>query len=354
MDKNKRKRSNFTYAVNYRQQQQNKRRRPYILETGIKGFFCTCNGKEKECIRESYNILNYYADQLIGPEESRDGTSENNKESKDDIEEELTKEVTNLKEKNSAGQRRFQAVETGANGCVFIKTTIEDPVQLANSIFEDVEKTKQQKGRFLLRLVPIEVTCKAYIEDIRKTADQLFDKHFRCDPTTFSVIFNKRNNNSVLRDEVIESLARIVTDKNVQHKADLKHPKLAIIVEIVKGICCMSVLTDYEKFKKYNIYELANPSHNQSSSTSQANLDVKVNKDDNGSGGDNNVTSNTRIVFKDDDDEEEKSEDSKCDNKSVVTTDDHEVKDENNKETKDETADEEKKCVSESTEEVKD
>lgn len=67
MDKINRKRSNFTYN-NYRQQQ-NKRRRQYVLETGVKGFFCTCNGKEKECIRESYNILNYYADQLIGPEE---------------------------------------------------------------------------------------------------------------------------------------------------------------------------------------------------------------------------------------------------------------------------------------------
>ena len=88
---------------------------------------------------------------------------------------------------------------------------------------------------------------------------------------------SKRINNSVLREEVIESLAHIVTDKNAAHKADLKHPKLAIIVEVVKGICCMSVLPDYERFKKYNIFELASPSRSQSNSEISA--EVKESKD---------------------------------------------------------------------------
>lgn len=36
----------------------------------MKGFICTCNGNEKQCIREAYNILNEFADQLYGEETS--------------------------------------------------------------------------------------------------------------------------------------------------------------------------------------------------------------------------------------------------------------------------------------------
>lgn len=45
-----------------------KKNRDLFVKPGIKGFVCTCNGNEKQCIRESYNILNEYADQLYGEE----------------------------------------------------------------------------------------------------------------------------------------------------------------------------------------------------------------------------------------------------------------------------------------------
>ena len=38
------------------------------LDVGMKGFLITCNTHEKEAVRESYNILNEYADKLYGPE----------------------------------------------------------------------------------------------------------------------------------------------------------------------------------------------------------------------------------------------------------------------------------------------
>ena len=40
------------------------------LDIGMKGFLITCNTHEKEAVRESYNILNEYADKLYGPEVS--------------------------------------------------------------------------------------------------------------------------------------------------------------------------------------------------------------------------------------------------------------------------------------------
>ena len=36
------------------------------LEPGMKGFLITCNNREKEAVREAYNILNEYADVICG------------------------------------------------------------------------------------------------------------------------------------------------------------------------------------------------------------------------------------------------------------------------------------------------
>lgn len=46
---------------------QNKRKNVNKIEPGMTGFLCTCNSKlkEKDCMRESYNLLNEFADKLF-------------------------------------------------------------------------------------------------------------------------------------------------------------------------------------------------------------------------------------------------------------------------------------------------
>ena len=41
------------------------------LDAGMRGFLVTCNKREKEAVREMYNLLNEYADQMYGREEVR-------------------------------------------------------------------------------------------------------------------------------------------------------------------------------------------------------------------------------------------------------------------------------------------
>ena len=42
--------------------------RLHALEPGMRGFLITCNNREREAVREAYNLLNEYADQLYGQE----------------------------------------------------------------------------------------------------------------------------------------------------------------------------------------------------------------------------------------------------------------------------------------------
>ena len=39
------------------------------LDIDMSGFLITCNNREREAVREAYNLLNEYADRLFGPEQ---------------------------------------------------------------------------------------------------------------------------------------------------------------------------------------------------------------------------------------------------------------------------------------------
>lgn len=74
---------------------------------------------------------------------------------------------------------------------------------------------------------------------------------------------SRRNNNSIKRDEIIEDLAEIILKKNPGNKADLKNPEIAVVVEVVRGICLFSIAPNYYKFKKYNLLEICNSTKNK-------------------------------------------------------------------------------------------
>lgn len=122
-----------------------KKRRDLCLQSGLKGFICTTNGQEKQCIRESYNILNEYADKIYGEENkvcisilSNHVSFSNNTTcllqvepkaessgEKKDIMDEFKSEIESMQAENSkSGDRRFQAINTGIFNCIFIKTSV--------------------------------------------------------------------------------------------------------------------------------------------------------------------------------------------------------------------------------------
>lgn len=227
------------------------------MEPGQIGFLATCNFREKDAIREAYNILNSYADELYGaidePEKTPGEAAD-----EDDICDALDKAIGTAKEQKKLKAFRFQAIDSGAANCIFIKTTLPNPVELGVKVVRDLAKTKEQKTRHLLRLVPIEAICKANLKDILSAAGTLFDKYFLKEGKTFSIIYNKRYNNNISRDEIIKELAELVALKNCNNKVNLKTPELSVIVEIIKGLCCLSVVEEYIQLKKYNLIEIVN------------------------------------------------------------------------------------------------
>lgn len=232
-------------------------------------------------MKEVYNLLNEYAEKLypasegqetVSSADAHEEKSDTESEDETDIADVLKRELESLKNdsQKSLRHKRFQVVETGASNCIFIKTNLPSPIELTTAIIKDLITTRVQKTRHVLRLLPIMATCKANLPDIMECAGKLFDKYFLKKPSTFAVIFNKRFNSSVSRDMIIKELAELVVIKNGDNKADLKNPELCIIVEIIKGICLLSIVDNYFTYKKYNLNELSKEESSNDSEGTQA------------------------------------------------------------------------------------
>ena len=81
-----------------------------------------------------------------------------------DIEDEIEQEKAALHAiaNKDESERRFQVIESGIQNVLFIRTTVQDPVDLVSEILKEISKTQVQRTRHLIRLIPVQKTCKAF------------------------------------------------------------------------------------------------------------------------------------------------------------------------------------------------
>lgn len=170
----------------------------------------------------------------------------------------LEAEIKELGDKEKA---RFAALDSGCNGVVFIRMHKEcgppTPSELVEYLMNKAASTKQQMSRFILRLLPVELTCYASPEEITKVAEPLIKQHF---PTTeyhppikFAVLYEARANAGVDRLTIIDTVAKLVPQP---HKVDLSNPDKTIVVQITKTICMIGIVHKFKQLSKYNLQQL--------------------------------------------------------------------------------------------------
>jgi tRNA acetyltransferase TAN1 len=264
MEGRKRKdRSHYKYAAKKAKMSK------YQMVPGIKGFLLFCNQYEKETIREGYRILNQFADNIYGKEEETETKEEakdkeqEEEEDDDDVDAALEREKQQLDKvvAKKVEERRFQVVGSGIQNVLFIRTNVPSPVDLAVAVMKEVEATGTQISRYLLRLVPVESTCKAFDETVREAAKGIVGKWFAGKGAiTYCIQFKARLNSSFGREDAFKEIGRAVREANPEAKVEFKKPDLVVIVEVMKSHCCLAVVPDYFTYKKYNIAEVANAS----------------------------------------------------------------------------------------------
>ncbi|KAJ3260457.1 hypothetical protein HK103_000599 [Boothiomyces macroporosus] len=159
------------------------------------------------------------------------------------------------KPQRSDTSRSF-TLPTGTKG--FLTNDTIEPVSFALKILNELIESKIKNTRYTSRIIPISDTCFALMKDIKEMASKRIHEFFDgLEPSTFVIVPKIRNNTSLknARDELIQMVAEIVPTK---HKVDINGAKYSIMLEIMNNVCGISIVTDYNRLKKFNLEQFEN------------------------------------------------------------------------------------------------
>jgi tRNA acetyltransferase TAN1 len=210
----------------------------------LNGFLIfTDKNREKNSIRDAYNILNDYLDEIYP---NLNNSSENKN---------LEDEIKNLKRK-----KFFFNFETHCKGIIFIKINKEfknkiNPLEICYKLFNDLLLNKNLISKNIHKLIPIEICCKAKFEIFKEKIKFLINKYFNNknnkNKIKWKIEFRSRNNNSIIKNDYLNYTINLI-EKDF-YEVDYKNPEKVVFIEITNNLCCLSVLEKYFEFKCFNI-----------------------------------------------------------------------------------------------------
>ena len=252
------------------------------LTVGMTGFVVShAKDRAQSCTRETFQLLNHYADLFHGEYRSKDSLDSKTSQKKtvsleaesdiDDMDLALTREVEALQKSVNSTETnsyRFYKVQCKCNHMLFFKVNDLKPSIFLHKMLNKLvgEKNDIFATPHILRMHPADITCKAHMNDIEKIAesyickaldelwDELDDKEGL--RKQFSIVFRQRNNNHISTQDVRSVLTEAVRNSSAGWNFDCRTTKFVVIVEILQVVCTMGVAFNYSHFKKLNIYEL--------------------------------------------------------------------------------------------------
>ncbi|XP_027178226.1 THUMP domain-containing protein 1 homolog [Coffea eugenioides] len=165
-----------------------------------------------------------------------------------------------LAELGDKSKRRFSNLDSGCNGVVFVQMRKRDddpnPKDIVQYMMTSLASTRKHMSRFMLRVLPIELSCYASEEEIVRAIKPFIAKYFPVEaqnPHKFAVLYEARANTGIERAKIIDAVAKSVPSP---HKVDLSHPDIHIVVQIVKTVCLIGLVEKYKELAKFNVRQL--------------------------------------------------------------------------------------------------
>jgi len=133
------------------------------------------------------------------------------------------------------------------------------PRLLANQKAEFQTIHASPTSRLLCRVLPIDHTCRPFIDDFRKLAETVLPQHIgpEAKPTVWALEFRARNTNTLKKEAALEVIDALVAKD--RHRVNLGDPEKCILVEVNPLFCGLSVLSRWAELKKYNLHALTTP-----------------------------------------------------------------------------------------------
>ncbi|KAF9208558.1 THUMP domain-containing protein 1 [Haplosporangium sp. Z 27] len=226
----------------------------FPIDPKMKGVMVTCaRGKETQAGQEACDLLSEYAEKLYG---TGSGAEESESDEDESIEDAIAREVAQAKK--TKGGKKFLPLLTGTDCVIFIRAMDIQPSSLCHHLLTDLQKSGSKRTRYCQRFIPVEETSYANMDDIAAMTTRVLKPYFHAEnqqPTTFRVIPKVRHNDKINREALVKMLAS-AAGNNQRHSVDLTDPNYVILAEVIKSICFLSVVKDYDSLKKYNIQSI--------------------------------------------------------------------------------------------------
>ena len=132
-------------------------------------------------------------------------------------------------------------------------------------ILDDAKQGKLRcQSRSLNRMMPILASCRAELDKIGDCVLKAIDVYLSTDnvslPTEISYksMVKVRNNTGkeLSQKTIIGIIGQTISGHYPQWRVNLTDPYLYISVDVVKTVCCVSVIHGYTEYKKFNLHEL--------------------------------------------------------------------------------------------------
>jgi len=238
----------------YKHNNYNKKSKKGVLEERVSGFVVTCNLNEYQCLRESYNLLNEFADKLYGSDDQINSGVGDGQVDDTDVEKAIQNEINSMTTK----EKRFQQMITNCRNVLFIKCNDSrvDPIAMASEILKEIQTNGKQLTRHLLRLIPIVVTFKTNCHNFDEIIESEVQKQTK-ESISFVIQCKVRNNSDIKRTETIDKVVNVVKKVRPDWRVDFTDPKITIQLDVLHKIYCLSFLNDYNTYCKYNLIEFS-------------------------------------------------------------------------------------------------
>ena len=247
--------------------------KPFDLVPGQRGILASCfKQRERQTERELLDIFTHYhgLQGELGSEAPETPLS-------------FEEELVQLRKRPKSAP--IQSISMGDIPClVFITLPPPSPYPLTERLWKDTLAGKKPT-RYCQRCLPIELTCYANMQDLSKTVEVLLGAHsdligpkgpFTVElsaPTVgFAVEYQSRYHSTLTKDLATEMIAStilarpaILTDPAIPPSppdapsygrfcVDLSKPKLTILVQVLKNIVGLALVTDYASaYRKGNL-----------------------------------------------------------------------------------------------------
>ncbi|WWC63420.1 uncharacterized protein I303_106022 [Kwoniella dejecticola CBS 10117] len=219
----------------------------------------TIMNKERSAEAELINYLERIADELYP--ETIEGGEDVEDEGVDelDFEAQLKKDLESMDQESKS--KRFQLCSHDMICVIYINVLPPlSPYKLVRHIMEQAESSARTQLKWCKRIIPIDGTTKATVKQLSELAATIVKDGFATDndrPIKYAIDTNTRQSDRLERMSMIHTVAEQVTLLDKGHSVDLKNPEKTILLELYKNSIGMSVLEDYERFKKYNPSSIA-------------------------------------------------------------------------------------------------